>query len=120
MGRRISEGFVGGKKKKAPTTKAAAKVNVCPPARRRRCLCSYSRGREGSDVVVGGRGGGAGPLRLHTQALNYVLVHEHVGGSVCINTAASTTAAFAPTLEAHRGSAGASANKIDSVSVKDS
>lgn len=32
----------------------------------------------------GGRGGV--PLRLHTQTLNYMLVCEHMGGSVRINT----------------------------------
>lgn len=47
--------------------------------------------------------GEAGPLRLHTQTLNYMLVHERMGGSVCINTPAKTTAALGWTLGAHRG-----------------
>lgn len=34
--------------------------------------------------------GGRIPLRLHTQTLNYMLVHEHMGGSVCINTHGQT------------------------------
>lgn len=29
---------------------------------------------------------GGGPRRLHTQILNYMLVHEHAGGSVCVNS----------------------------------
>lgn len=35
--------------------------------------------------VVGG-GGVCVPLRLATQTLNYMLVHECTGASVCVNT----------------------------------
>lgn len=63
---------------------------------------------------------GTGPLRLHTQTLNYMLVHEHMGGSVCINTLANTTVALGCTLGAHRGfSANLLTNKIHSVSISE-
>ena len=68
---------------------------------------------------VGGRGL-TGPLRLRTQTLNYMLVHEHTGGRVCINTPANTTAALGETQGAHsRVRASTFANKIHSLSISD-
>lgn len=76
-----------------------------------------------TDVVVrseGVGGWGGGPLRLHMQTLTYMLLHEHIGESVCINTQANTTAASGWTLGAHRGfSTSPLANKIHSVSISE-
>lgn len=69
------------------------------------------------------RGGGQrgfGPCRHHIQTLNYMLVHEHMGRSVCINTLTNTTVALGWTLGAQRGFCASSlANKIHSVSISE-
>lgn len=65
----------------APRTKAAAKANVC-----------HREEKDSSVAAAGGAGatdlcadvvvvGGGGPLRLHTQTLNYMLALECVGGA---------------------------------------
>lgn len=61
-----------------------------------------------------------GPLRLHTQTLNYMFFHERMGGSLRINTLANTTVALGLTLGAHRGlSVSPLTNKILSVSISE-
>lgn len=74
----------------APMTKAAAKVNVCHPEEKDFSVDVAGWGVGAidlcTDVVVRGEGvdgvgerRGGVPLRLLTQTLNYMLVHEHMG-----------------------------------------
>lgn len=111
----------------APMTKVGAKVNVCHPEKKEILVLMQQKEREGDRFVYrcGGeeRGGCErefGLLRQHIQTLNYMSVHEHIGGSVCINTLTNTTAALGWTLGAQRRfSASSLTNKIHSVSIRE-
>lgn len=84
MGRRVSEQPVG-----SSHDKSCCQSKWLPSERKKVLVLMQQRGINlCPDVVVWSEGwGGWGvPLKLHTQTLNYMLVHEHMGGSVRINT----------------------------------